>query len=84
MIKMIRHKTSQNVGMKLHIHSVSNNNTIPNPRPHDNVVTKTEHIYRHKDGTNRRHTARTNIPSQRQNSITITKMGAKIPMSHKL
>ena len=29
---------------------MSNNNTIPNSRPHDNA---------HKDGTNRRYTART-------------------------
>ena len=53
--------------------SVSNNNTIPKPMPHDNVVTKMELIYHHKDGTHRRHTIGTKYTFTKMELITITK-----------
>ena len=52
---MIRHKASQNAHMKLHTIFLSNNNTIPKPRPHDNAITKTELICCHKDRTYHHH-----------------------------
>ena len=109
LIKMIQHKTSQNARMNYILYFVSNNNAIPNPRPHDNAITKMKLICHLKDKTDHRDTAKTkyavtktelivvtkielivntqlklNIPSQRGNSITITKTGAKISMSHRL
>ena len=50
---MTWHKASQNTLMKLQTIIVSNNNAIPIPRPHDNVVKKTELICHKKDGTHR-------------------------------
>ena len=76
---------------------MSNNNTVPKPenptqspnsivntKPEIIADTKLKLIYRHKAGTHCRHKIGTNSPTQSRNSITITKTGAKIPMSHRL
>ena len=47
-------------------------------------MAETKYAVTMTEGTHRRHKDGTNMPSQRRNSITITKMGAKIPMSHRL
>ena len=60
---------------------MSNNNTVPNPENQTQghmTVTDT------RTKLNRQHKAGTNLPTRSRNSITITKMRAKTPMSHRL
>ena len=52
---------------------MSNNNTIPNPRPHDNAITKMKLICRLKDRTDHRDTAKTKYAVTKTKLIVVTK-----------
>ena len=71
---MIRHKTSQNACMNYILYFVSNNNAIPNPRPHDNAITKMKLICRLKDRTDHRDTAKTKYAVTKTKLIVVTKI----------
>ena len=73
MIKMIRHKTSQNARMNYILNFVSNNNAIPNLRPHDNAITKMKLICCLKDRTHHRDTTRTKYAVIKMKLIVVTK-----------
>ena len=73
MIRMIHHKASQNARIKLHTIFCEQYNTIPNPRPHDHVITKTELICHHKDGTHRQHITGAKYAVTKTELIAVTK-----------
>ena len=79
LIKMIQHKTSQNARMNYILYFVSNNNAIPNPRPHDNAITKMKLICRLKDGTDHRDTAKTKYAITKTELIVDTQSKLNIP-----
>ena len=79
MIKMIRHKTSQNGRMNYILYFVSNNNAIPNPRPHDNAITKMKLICHLKDKTDHRDTAKTKYAITKTELIVDTQSKLNIP-----
>ena len=79
MIKMIRHKTSQNGRMNYILYFVSNNNAIPNPRPHDNAITKMKLICHLKDKTDHRDTAKTKYAVTKTELIVDTQSKLNIP-----
>ena len=79
MIKMIRHKTSQNARMNYILYFVSNNNAIPNPRPHDNAITKMKLICHLKDKTDHRDTAKTKYAITKTELIVDTQSKLNIP-----
>ena len=79
MIKMMQHKTSQNARMNYILYFVSNNNAIPNPRPHDNAITKMKLICRLKDRTDHRDTAKTKYAVTKTELIVDTQSKLNIP-----